>query len=101
MEIVATISLILSLIIFLSSAVGLWRFPDYYCRIHAVGMTDTAGIFFLIFALVLLAGDVVVAVKLIFLGIMIVVINPVVSHLIGHVGHDRNVPLVAKRKKRS
>ena len=101
MEIVAAISLILSLVIFVTSAVGLLRFPDYFCRIHAVGMTDTAGIFFLTVALVILAGDVVVGVKLVFLGLMIVVINPVLSHLIGRVGHERKVPLVSKRKKRS
>lgn len=27
----------------LSGAVGLWRFPDFYSRIHAAGVTDTLG----------------------------------------------------------
>ena len=34
----------LGLFFFLSSAIGLIRFPDCYCRMHATGKADTMGI---------------------------------------------------------
>ncbi len=99
MEIAAAILLILSVLVFATSALGLWRMPDFYCRIHTVGMTDTLGIFALILALILLTGDLLVGVKLVFLGLMILVINPVVAHLIGRAGYERKVPTARKRQE--
>jgi len=92
MEIIAAVLLVVSASIFVTSALGLWRMPDFYCRIHTVGMTDTLGIFCLLLALILLVGDLVVGVKLAFLGLMIIVINPVVSHMIGRTGYRRKMP---------
>ena len=39
---------ILGLVFFLGTAVGMVRFPDFYTRMHAAGVTDTlcAGLFF-------------------------------------------------------
>ena len=51
----------------ISGAVGLLRFPDFYTRMHAAGVTDTLTAGLLIGGLMLLADYWIVLVKLIFI----------------------------------
>ncbi len=64
--------------------IGLNRFPDFYSRIHAAGITDTLGAGLILLGLVLQAGPTLVAVKLIFIFAFITYTSPTSTHAVAH-----------------
>ena len=63
---------------------GLIRFPDFYTRMHAAGMTDTLGAALLLFGMVLQSGDALTAIKLIMIGFFIFFTSPTATYAIAH-----------------
>ena len=55
----------------LVGSLGLLRLPDVYCRIHAVGMIDTAGASFIILGMIIHEGFTLVSVKLVLIGVFL------------------------------
>lgn len=49
---------------FLAGTVGILRFPDVYCRLHAVAKVDNLGLGFIVLGLVVRADHPAVAAKL-------------------------------------
>ncbi|MEX6632194.1 monovalent cation/H(+) antiporter subunit G [Hyphococcus lacteus] len=68
----------------LSGAIGLVRFPDFYTRLHAAGVTDTGGAELILIGMLLQAPTWIVAVKLIFIGVFLFLTSPVATHAIAH-----------------
>ncbi len=77
-----TIFLVLGLFFFISGTLGIWRLPDPLSRLHAGGMGDTLGLGFLLLALIIDQQDLGLTVKFLFLGLMVIIINPVITHLV-------------------
>jgi len=50
-------------------AVGIVRFPDFYARLHAAGVTDTAGAELIILGMASQAPSWIVVAKLAFIGL--------------------------------
>lgn len=73
--------------------VGLLRLPDVYTRMHAMGKCDTLGAGLILFALMLLIGDITNITKLLLIGIMIGTINPIITHLIAKTAYNRGTPM--------
>lgn len=67
----------------LSGALGLLRFPDFYTRVHAAGVTDTAGAGLILIGLLLQADHWSVAVRLVIIMIFMALSSPTASHLLG------------------
>ena len=67
-----------------AGAIGLVRFPDFYARIHAAGVTDTGGAELIIIGMLLQAPDWIVAAKLIFIGVFLFLTSPVATHAVAH-----------------
>ena len=64
-----------------TGAIGVQRFPDFYSRIHAAGVTDTLGSALLIVGLMLQAGfDYLVLAKLLFILLFFFITIPTSSH---------------------
>ena len=57
-------------------AVGLLRMPDFYTRMHAASVIETLGAGLILLGLMLQAGLTLVAVKLLFLGLLIFFASP-------------------------
>lgn len=75
---------------------GLHRMPDLFTRMHAVSVSETLGVALLIFGMLLQAGFTLVAVKLIFILLVLFVTAPVSSHALARAAlHDRKKPLLA------
>lgn len=70
-----------------TGAVGIVRFPDFYTRMHAAGITDTAGAELMIIAMVLQAPSWMVTVKLLFIAFFLFLTSPVATHAIAHSAH--------------
>jgi multicomponent Na+:H+ antiporter subunit G len=73
--------------------VGLLRLPDVYTRMHAMGKCDTLGTGMMLVAMVILFGDITNITKLALIGIMIMTINPVITHLIAKTAYNRGTPM--------
>lgn len=64
----------------LSGAIGIFRFKEFYTRLHAASVTDTLCVFFIITGLVLQAGVSLVTVKLVLVVVFLWLTGPVASH---------------------
>lgn len=68
----------------ITGAIGLVRFPDFFTRLHAAGVTDTAGAELMIFAMMLQAPNWLIVAKLFFIGAFMFFASPVSTHAIAH-----------------
>ncbi len=68
----------------ISGALGIVRFPDFYTRLHAAGVTDTGGAELILLGMLLQAPSWIVAVKLFFIGSFLFFTSPVATHAIAH-----------------
>ena len=82
-------------------AVGIVRFPDFYTRLHAAGVTDTAGAELILIGMALQAPSWIVAAKLAFIGFFLFLTSPVATHAIAHAAWVVGLkPLVGSELKR-
>ena len=65
-------------------AIGTLRFPDFWARLHAASVTDSAGVILLLAGLCLHAGWTLVTVKLIFIGVFLFITGPTSTHAIAN-----------------
>ncbi len=65
-------------------ALGMNRLPDFWARLHAAGIIDTAGAGLLIAGMMLQAGFGLVALKLLLIGVFIFITSPTATHAIAH-----------------
>ncbi len=64
----------------ISGAVGIFRFPDFFSRMHAASVTDSLGSGLIILGLVLQSSEWLVISKLVFIQIFIFLTSPTSSH---------------------
>ena len=77
-------------------ALGMLRMPDFYTRMHAASIVDTVGAALVLLGLLLQAGPTLVAVKLLFIGLLILVASPTASHALARAAMVRGLqPLLA------
>ncbi|WP_306250774.1 monovalent cation/H(+) antiporter subunit G [Parvularcula sp. IMCC14364] len=67
-----------------AGALGLVRFPDFYTRIHAGGVTDTFGSELILLAMALQSDDFTTIMKLFFIALFLLLTSPVATHAIAH-----------------
>ncbi|GHF57916.1 monovalent cation/H(+) antiporter subunit G [Seohaeicola zhoushanensis] len=61
-------------------AFGILRFPDFWARLHAASISDSAGMILLLIGMALQAGWTLVTVKLIIIGIFLFITGPTSTH---------------------
>lgn len=71
----------------ISGAIGLFRFPDFYSRVHAASVTDTLCALLIISGLVLQAGFTLITVKLIIVLLFLWYTSPVAGHALVKAAH--------------
>ncbi|MEE2691295.1 MAG: monovalent cation/H(+) antiporter subunit G [Pseudomonadota bacterium] len=85
----------------ITGAIGIVRFPDFYTRMHAAGITDTAGAELMIFAMMLQAPSWLIVAKLAFIGVFLFFTSPVSTHALAHAAHLSGLnPLLGPELKR-
>ena len=90
------LSIFIGIIAIMVGSLGLIRLPDVFCRIHAVGMIDTAGASFIILGMAIYEGFTLVTVKLIFIGIFLFFTSPIATHAVAEVSHLMGVEPVGR-----
>ena len=79
-NILSSILLLFGIVLGISGAIGLFRFPDFYTRMHAAGITDTLCTASIIGGLVLQSGFTLISVKLIFILLFTWYTSPAAGH---------------------
>ncbi|MCK4861126.1 MAG: monovalent cation/H(+) antiporter subunit G [Rhodobacteraceae bacterium] len=65
-------------------AVGTLRFPDFWARLHAVSITDSAGVILLFAGMCMQAGLTLITVKLIIIGVFLFITGPTATHAVAN-----------------
>lgn len=105
MDIIVNLSsafcLLLGSFLCLSGGVGIMRFPDFYTRTHAVGVTDTLGAAMILIGLMLQNPEGLVTLKLLLILVMTLFISPVASHALVQTAFRNDlVPLSDRKEKK-
>ena len=96
----------LGLLFFLGAAVGLYRFPDFYTRMHAAGKGDTLSSLLILagFALITLDDFSIVGwllvVKVMAIVLFIMLTSPTSTHALMRAGFEDGVEPVTKEPKK-
>ena len=85
------LSIVIGVIALLIGSLGLIKLPDVYCRIHAVGMIDTAGASFIILGMIIHQGSSLVSFKLALIGVFLFFTSPIAAHAVAQVAHKMGV----------
>lgn len=81
--IVAAVLLCLGVLLLLISAIGVLRLPDFISRLHSSGIGETLGMILLGIGIIIYIGWNLVSVKMAFVVLALLLVNPVGTHLIG------------------
>jgi len=65
-------------------AVGTLRFPDFWSRLHAASITDSAGMILLVVGMCLQAGATLITVKLLMIGVFLFITGPTSTHAVAN-----------------
>jgi multicomponent Na+:H+ antiporter subunit G len=65
-------------------AVGTLRFPDFWSRLHAASITDSAGMILLVTGMCLQAGPTLITVKLLIIGLFLFITGPTSTHAVAN-----------------
>lgn len=79
-DVLSWVFLMLGSFLGISGAIGIFRFKEFYSRVHAASVTDTLCVFFIMAGLILQAGFTLVAVKLLFAVGLLWLTGPLASH---------------------
>ena len=66
----------------LASAIGMLRLPDFYCRLHASGNSETLGVMLSFMGLVIYVGLTLTSLKMIMIFLLIFLGNPIGTHIL-------------------
>ena len=78
-----------------TGGVGILRFPDFYTRMHASGVTDTLGASLILIGLMFQAGWSLVLAKLVLILLFILLTNPTSSHALAKAAlHSKLKPVL-------
>ncbi len=84
MQVSSTLFLLIGIFLCVSGGVGILRFPDFYTRMHAVGVTETLATAMILIGLILHNPDFLVDIKLMIILLMTLFISPTASHALAN-----------------
>ena len=69
---------------FLVGAIGVYRFPDFWPRLHAASVAESAGVILLLSGMMVQAGWGLIAVKLLIIGVFLFITGPTSTHALAN-----------------
>lgn len=91
LDVVTVLLLASGLFFFVAGTVGLLRFPDLYCRLHALAKADNVGLGLTVLALMLQADGWQEVCKLLMVWLLVLAASACVCFLIGNEARRRGV----------
>lgn len=83
-DILSWVSLSIGGVLGIVGAIGIHRFPDFYSRLHAVGIADTLSALLILLGLGLQAGLSLAAFKLMLIFVFLFFTSPTASHALSN-----------------
>lgn len=83
-EVLSWILIVSGSVFSIIGAVGTLRFPDFWSRLHAASITDSAGMILLVAGMCLQAGPTLITVKLLVIGVFLFITGPTSTHAIAN-----------------
>lgn len=65
-------------------AFGTYRFPDFWSRLHAASITDSAGMILMMLGMGIHSGLTLVSVKLLIIGVFLFITGPTATHAVAN-----------------
>lgn len=81
--IIAGVMITLGVLFFMISAIGVLRLPDFLSRLHSSGIGETLGMILFGLGIIIYLGINLVSVKVLIIFVILSLVNPVGTHLIG------------------
>ena len=101
MQVSSAVFLLIGSFLCLSGGVGILRFPDFYTRMHAVGVTETLATAMILIGLILQSPDLLVDVKLMIILLMTLFISPAASHTLANAAMHEDLSKQKDKKSNS
>ncbi len=79
-DVASAICLLIGSVFCIIGGIGLLRFPDFYSRMHATGLTDTLGAAMIFVGLMIYEGPSLVSAKLAIILVLILITGPTAAH---------------------
>ena len=99
MNISSALFLLIGSFLCISGGLGLLRFPDFYTRMHAVGVTETLATGMILIGLMLQNPDGLVVLKLIIILLMTLFISPTASHALAKAAMNNDLKPKLNKKE--
>ena len=90
-QIVSIVFIISGAFFFFSSTLGILRFPDVYCRLHALTKGDNVGLGLITVGLMVQADSLMLILKLLLIWILIMFSSATSCHLIARTSLSNNI----------
>ena len=90
-SVITAVFLLAGCFFIITAAIGTVRFPDFYSRIHPAGKSDTLGQAMILTGLMIYEGFSLVSLKLLFIIIFILVVNPTTTHALANAAYTRGL----------
>lgn len=81
-DLIAQACLLTGALLVFSGGLGVLRFPDFFTRMHAAGVTETLAATLILAGLMLMAGWSLVMFKLVLILLFIMITSPTASHVL-------------------
>lgn len=99
-HILSWLFILLGLFFAITGAVGLFKLPDFYTRIHAASVADTSCAALILFGLMLNTGFSLITVKLLLILLLLWFTGPISSHSLVKAARESNLnPILADKEK--
>ena len=90
LDIISWVAILTGSAFTLVAGIGLLRLPDFFSRVHAVGIQDTLANGLILFGLLLQSSDWLVSLKLVLVFVFVLITGPTATHALAraalHVG---------------
>lgn len=83
-EILSWLAILSGSVFLIIGAWGTVKFPDFWSRLHAVSVTDSAGMILLTLGMCLQAGFTLITFKLILIGVFLFITGPTATHAVAN-----------------
>lgn len=74
---------------FLISAIGVFRLKDFYCRLHAASVCESAGLFLCSLGLLIYEGFNITGIKIFMIFLAVFMSSPIGTHIITKVAYKQ------------
>lgn len=94
LDVIAALLITLGALFYFAGTVGLLRFPDVYCRLHALTKADNLGLGLTSTGLILLAPDWAARFQILLVWLLVLASSATICHILAKSSLDQGIPAV-------